>query len=133
MSCPYGDAVVHVISDTIFGFPDYILKLLETGEYKTCHKHELRPIEGLDDMCDEAFVSDVFDMDMRDMEFEMDCEEDSFQQLPTISPPKKRFAKLESHIDLENLADQRNSKNTNNQTRWAVKIFKGKLYFYYLK
>ena len=120
---------MHIISDTVFGFPDYIMCMVDTGDFKTMHKHEIYPLEGLGDAFDDnddAFASDPhLYYTQTEFELELNDPEDGFSELPTIEPPKKRFAVLESRIDLENMADERNAPQTKSQTRWAVKIFKG--------
>ncbi len=51
----------------------------------------------------------------------------------TAPAKKKRFATVESRLDVENLADERMAKLTKSNTKWAVKIFKGKLIFFVMK
>ena len=122
----------------------FVVQLFEDGSYRTCFVHQLYPIAKLTGIYDEVFTEDIVcdethqgqeiandvPADMFDCEMVVDEQPEIVDRLPDIPPPqvqpkKKRFATLDSRVDLESRADERNAKGTKSNTRWAVKIFKG--------
>ena len=163
---PYGDGLVTNIAETVFGIPDYIVQLFESGEYKICKRHEALQLDAIFDLEDTGAFDSIgieWSDEDDDDRFEL-CDEipelidhlscsgplppgnseeavHHAQEVPaasdraaasSASASKKRFATMDSRIDLENLADERTAKYTANNTRWAVKIFKGKYKDYVL-
>ena len=45
--------------------------------------------------------------------------------IPVVALKKPRFARVESPDPVVKLAEERNGKSTQAQTRWAVKVFTG--------
>ena len=91
-------------------------------------------IEELDEELDECFVFD----DVSEPTTDKDCTSDkdpncSLEKVDGNSNSdddfepvvEKRFVKPDSLLDVQRLADERQSTMTAYQTRWAVKIFKG--------
>ena len=141
---PYGDGIFTEIVEDSLHIVSFRVQLFEDGTYRRCFVHQLYPIAKLTGIHDDVAMDEaVFDQPDQGHEIAMDVPADIFDtemvfqdepevvdRLPDIPPPQvqprtKRFATLESHDDLESLADQRNAKGTKSNTRWAVKIFKG--------
>ena len=59
----------------------------------------------------------------------MGVPESTFEDSSEVPVVKKRRHAALTDADLDNVAAERLSKNTEHQTRWAVKLFKGKSFF----
>ena len=108
--------VVDDIVGSHMGFKRYLIRYVDSRETREVAKHELSTIQGLQ----EEF-EDESEFEWELLVPESTCEDSS--EMPT--PKKRRHADAE----LDNEPAERLSKNTEHQTCWAVKLFKGKLIF----
>ena len=67
----------------------------------------------------EVFVADVKVEDEADIPKELSAEQD-----PPVQPATTRWAVL-SEDDVDHIAENRHSKHTATQTKWAAKVFRG--------
>ena len=102
---------VENVSNTL-GFNIYHLVDVYTGERMQKPRHELEfsGISLADENNEEDIVEHILEMERNTVE--------------EPKPKKKRFADITEN-ELDNIALNRNSKNTRNQTMWGVAIFKG--------
>ena len=115
-----GDAVIEDIVCTAEGFREYFVRLVDSGVVRKFYRHNLFHIETFTEE-DDAYFNDI-----KDYMLPVDDIELYDPDLASVTEAKrKRFAQVESAIDLELLADERQSRMTNYQTTWAVKVFKG--------
>lgn len=106
------------VSASPMGYKLYRVQSLDTGEFKTVHKHELS----------ELVLEDLVDGLVTEWDTNVDS---SVAGVPEVAVPvvevknPGRFADM-SDAQLDDVAKSRLSVNTENQTRWAVRLYKGK-------
>ncbi len=128
VQCPYRDGVVESEVMTGFGW-HYHVKLFQNDEVHEVSKDDVLLIDPFDD----KFFDDLVPEEAWEpiyVEDEVDAgENEKEDDLPTIDPPetKRRFVVPDSTAAVDDLAAERQAKLTHAQTRWAVKIFHGKL------
>ena len=110
--------MIEGIIKTSHGYNVYKLLDVDTNSYNIAHKHQLLKATEL------HMFSDSFT--------EQECHQDEFVENETESEevvkpvePNSRFAALSAQ-DLDGIAAARISKNTDIQTKWGLKIFRGK-------
>ena len=109
------DAVIINYLDSAFGYREYVVLLVDSGQTRMLSRREFDVVERLDDP------------------FELDLDVDTApsepmpvrEELPTINPPVRRFAKINNDNEVDKLADSRLSANTKRQNQWAVRVFRG--------
>ena len=113
------------IERTPMGFHRYHIRYVESGHINVVPKHELRTIEGFDndDMPEMQWDTPILEVNP--------CTEVNpgvkpcTDVNPTASTSCKRFVTL-TEEQLDGVAQERISRNTENQTKWAIKLFRGK-------
>jgi hypothetical protein len=107
--CMYREqlCIVQSIQHSPLGFNKYIISNVDTGDEFSVAKHELSTVEV-------EYVSDI-----PEMNWEAELKE---QEIPQAS--SSRHAVL-SDADIDSVAKERLSANTEYQTKWAVTLFKG--------
>ncbi len=151
VATPYGQAVVKQIILIHNRYNDYLVQVIDSGELKHLYAHQIRRLDPFEvfgpdflmDGVEEAMEAAEDVQVVHVMEdghpaapvppqaaapeaasaLEPEVVVAKFQAL-TVSKPK-RFAKPKNRQDIEALADERQSKQTKQQTRWAVKMFRG--------
>jgi hypothetical protein len=114
MLCKGELCVLTAIMDTPMGFSQYRIQSLDSGTFQTVNKHELQEIV-------------VEDMDVgSDWDSRIDHLGGVANAGESVSLPvnPERYATM-SEEDLDEVAKSRLSGNTESQTRWAVRLFKG--------
>ena len=99
--------------------------VLEDGKYHV-YKHDMHKITDIMEV--EDFAEDAAEVADTGATAQMPMESsaDAIELTTTPTPPTQgRFAELSS-ADVDTLISGRTSENTNEQTRWALKIFRGK-------
>ncbi len=114
------DAVIINYIDSAFGYREYVVLLVDSGQTRMLTHREFDVVDRLDDL----FELDL-DVDMSP-KVPMPAETDP---LPTIKPPVRRFAKIDNDNDVDKLAESRLSANTKRQNQWAVRVFHGMYLF----
>jgi hypothetical protein len=111
--------VVQDITPVPLGFNRYSVSNVETGELYSAQKHQLEKFM-LDDDAEVLEVS-------WDEPIVLDSDHTLSLPEPAVSavPSTSRHAVL-SDKELDLVANQRLALNTENQTKWAVNLFKGK-------
>ena len=113
---------------TGFGW-HYHVKLFENNEVHEASKDDVEKIDPFDDkFFDELVPEKAWEPIYVEDEGE-EGENEKEDDLPTIEPPetKRRFVVPDSTGAVDDLALERQAKLMQAQTRWAVKIFHGKL------
>ena len=113
------DGVILNCLDTAFGYREYVVLLVDSGQTVMLTRREFEVIDVMDD---------PFELDLDDVDMPLAPEPDP-DPLPTINPPAKRFARIEKDADVDKLADSRLSANTKRQNQWAVRVFRGMYIF----
>ena len=107
------DGVVLSPVETVFGFRLFDVMLFDTAETKRFTRLQIDP------------VGEIIDADFGEVElFEMD--EPAAPAANAETQPPQRFATIDNDDQIEELAACRLSKSTERQTRWAVRVFRGK-------
>ena len=104
------------IVDSQIGFKRYLIQYVDSRERREVPKHELSIVTGLQQEFD----------DESDFEWEIEVADSESKDSCDVPVPKKRRHAALTDVELDNVAAERLSKNTEHQTRWAVKLFKGK-------
>ena len=107
-----GIYVIEGITKITQGYNVYKLLNIDTHQCVNAFKHQLVKATQLALSLDDSFTN---------------SENASADQLhlTEVPIPSNRFATL-TEIDINNIADARTSKNTDVQTKWGLKIFKGR-------
>ena len=77
---------------------------------------------GIEDLLDYDEIQDISDSETLSEQPPIITVEQSASRDPQSKP---RFAKPDSAMDIQRLADERTARLTQYQTRWAVKVFRG--------
>ena len=112
------------LTKTQGGFNRYTLEDIDSPDAYLAHKHELEKAQ--DVVLVEYFSDELFGEDVAGG---MEEGGGKVQENPRPAAPATettRFADLSAE-DVDKLAEARTSKNTNVQTKWGVKIFRGKI------
>lgn len=108
--------LIAVIPSSI-GYNMYRVQSLDSGEFKTVHKHQLS----------EVLVEDFGEVLEADWDTSLECivPEAPYTEVTEVEVKNPdRFAKM-SEDELDDVAKSRLSLNTENQTRWAVRLYRG--------
>ena len=103
------------IVDSEIGFKRYLIQYVDSRERREVPKHELSVVQGLQ----QEFEDDS------EFQWELQVPSQSEDSSDVPLAKRKRHAAL-TDAELDRVAAERLSKNTEHQTRWAVKLFKGK-------
>ena len=112
------------ITKTQMGFNRYTLEDIDSSDAYLAHKHELEKAQNV--VLVECFSDELFGEDVAGG---MEEGGGKVQENPRPAAPATettRFADLSAE-EVDKLAEARTSKNTNVQTKWGVKIFRGEI------
>ena len=114
---PHGDCAVFEITRHALGWKMYKIRVLESGKVFEVNRLQIWKITDVDEMSGD-FEQDL-PPDPPPLEFDDPLVD------PSDIPQKKRFVAPQDEAEIDDLAEQRLAKETQTQTRWAVKVFKG--------
>jgi hypothetical protein len=108
--------IIENIKLSQLGFRKYDILYVDSGDRASVAKHQISPIE----------VEEL--SDLPDCDWDTSITEESIHTDDVSEPvnKKSRFAHL-TNEQLDEVASERLSRNTDHQTKWAVKLFKGKV------
>ena len=102
------------------GFNRYHVTDIDTGHSSIKFWYELKRCDEIAAaLLPEVFVADVKVEDEADIPEELGAEQD-----PPVQPATTRWAVL-SEDEVDHIAENRHSKHTATQTKWAAKVFRG--------
>ena len=107
------DGVVLSPVETVFGFRLFDVMLFDTAETKRFTRLQIDP------------VGEIIDADFGEVEL-LDLDEPAAPIDNVENKPAQCFATIENDEQIEELASCRLSKSTERQTRWAVRVFRGR-------
>ncbi len=129
MSSPYGDAVMHTVTVNHLGIPHYEIQVLQTGVIYTLSRVDLWRLTSVDELTQDVEFLVPNRTSDGDGEGNGDAPNEDQEQEP---PAKRRFAVPLDEDQVDRLADERQAQVTLSQTRWAVRIFRGRFIIYFL-
>ena len=106
--------MIQNIEKSVLGFNLYNIIDIDTGEVHLVNKHEIQ-VTDLPEM--------DWDTDIILEEIESDAENDENEEKENLP---RRHAELDDE-EIEEVANQRLSRSTGHQTKWAVNLFKGNI------
>ena len=128
--CLYQGRTCMILSVTSeLGFRRFHLIDLDDGKQYLAHKHELSKYKTVND--NEQGSGDESDEDEKSDQMH-NIDESSEEPMPEVPQPEVKQPELPSRFattseqDLADIESHTKAKTTHNQTKWGVKIFKGR-------
>ena len=119
VKCQERTCLITQIVDRL-GFNRYHVTDIDTGHSSIKFCYELKRCDEIAAaLLPEVFVADVKVEDEADIPEELGAEQD-----PPVQPATTRWAVL-SEDEVDHIAENRHSKHTATQTKWAAKVFRG--------